>query len=328
MAYNRELSQFASLVGVNDTSKQIGISTDLNVSGIVTATHFYGSGRFLTDVYSTPVPASGGKANQIQYNDGSVIRGSEVYYTSSNQNVGIGSSIPASKLDVIGNAKFTGVVTATTLSSTNATITNLTGTAGTITTFNSTNAAITNLTGTLGTCTNFNATNLVGTALSFSGISTFRNGPVFIGAATSTGTSGQVLQVAGVSSGVYIGGNLGIGTTNPAVKLDVIGNVRVSGVITCTDLNSTSDVNLKMDIHTIQNALSITKNLRGVSFSWRETSKPSIGIIAQELEKILPELVTDGNPKTVNYNGLIGVLIESIKELSEEVEQLKKHLNI
>jgi hypothetical protein len=65
--------------------------------------------------------------------------------------------------------------------------------------------------------------------LQVTGISTFTNGPVLIGSATSTGTAGQILQVAGISSGAYIGGNLGIGTTNPVSNLQVEGNVLING---------------------------------------------------------------------------------------------------
>jgi hypothetical protein len=61
------------------------------------------------------------------------------------------------------------------------------------------------------------------------GISTFTNGPVFIGAATSTGTATQRLQVTG---GAYVSGNLGIGTTNPTHKLHVLGDVRITGILT------------------------------------------------------------------------------------------------
>ena len=121
------------------------------------------------------------------------------------------------------------------------------------------------------------------------------------------------------------GGNVGIGS-DATSKLHVFGDATVTGVITCTDINSTSDINLKENITTVDNALSIVNDLRGVRFEWKKDHKPSYGVIAQELEQVLPELVTDTDPKTVNYNGIIGVLIEAVKELSAEVEDLKKKL--
>jgi hypothetical protein len=96
-----------------------------------------------------------------------------------------------------------------------------------------------------------------------------------------------------------------------------------TGVLTVVDLNSTSDIKLKENIHTVQNALDVVDNLRGVSFDWKETGRSSYGVIAQELEEVLPELVGDGETKSVNYNGIIGVLIEAIKELKKEVRDLK-----
>ena len=97
-----------------------------------------------------------------------------------------------------------------------------------------------------------------------------------------------------------------------------------TGALTATDINSTSDQNLKTNIHTVNNALETISTLRGVSFDWKETGKSSYGVIAQELQEVLPELVNDGEVKSVNYNGIIGVLIEAIKELKKEVEDLKK----
>ena len=96
-----------------------------------------------------------------------------------------------------------------------------------------------------------------------------------------------------------------------------------TGAMTAVDFNSTSDINLKENIHTVGNALEITEQLRGVSFDWKETGRSSYGVIAQELEAVLPELVKQGEVKSVNYNGIIGVLIEAIKELKKEVEDLK-----
>jgi hypothetical protein len=103
------------------------------------------------------------------------------------------------------------------------------------------------------------------------------------------------------------------------------GGVITVGVVTAFDFNSTSDLNLKENITTVSDAVSIVNDLRGVRFEWKRDHKPSYGVIAQELEQILPELVTDTDPKTVNYNGIIGVLIEAVKELSAEIEQLKNN---
>jgi len=100
-------------------------------------------------------------------------------------------------------------------------------------------------------------------------------------------------------------------------------NGNFSGIVTATDFNSTSDINLKENVHTVENPLETVESIRGVSFNWKETGKKSYGVIAQELEEILPELVTDGDIKTVNYNGIIGVLIEAVKELKAEIEDLK-----
>ena len=101
------------------------------------------------------------------------------------------------------------------------------------------------------------------------------------------------------------------------------GGVLTVGIVTAADFNSTSDINLKENITTVDNALDIANQLRGVRFEWKKDHRPSYGVIAQELEQILPELVTDTDPKTVNYNGIIGVLIEAIKELKNEIEELK-----
>ena len=95
------------------------------------------------------------------------------------------------------------------------------------------------------------------------------------------------------------------------------------GVVTATDFNSTSDETLKENITTVENAVDLNSQLRGVRFEWKKDGKPSYGVIAQELEQVLPELVSGTDPKTVNYNGIIGVLIEAVKELSARVEELE-----
>jgi hypothetical protein len=122
------------------------------------------------------------------------------------------------------------------------------------------------------------------------------------------------------------GGNLGVGTTNPTSKLTVQGDVLVSGVITSTDYNSASDINLKENIQPIENPIDKVLNITGVSFDWKEDGRSSMGVIAQEVERVLPELVSGSDTKTVNYNGLIGLLIEVVKDQQKEINMLKESM--
>ena len=99
------------------------------------------------------------------------------------------------------------------------------------------------------------------------------------------------------------------------------------GTLTATDFNTTSDENLKDNIRTIEDPLTKVVQIRGVNFDWKETQKPSIGVIAQEVEKVFPELVANGEKKTVNYNGLIGLLIEVVKEQQTQINSLNERLS-
>ncbi len=121
--------------------------------------------------------------------------------------------------------------------------------------------------------------------------------------------------------------NVGIGSTIPTSDFVVTGDVIISGVVTATDYNSTSDIALKQNIHKIENSISKIIEIDGVSFNWKETNKPSMGVIAQNIEKVFPELVNGEDPKTVNYNGIIGVLIEAIKEQQIQINTLEDRIN-
>jgi hypothetical protein len=87
------------------------------------------------------------------------------------------------------------------------------------------------------------------------------------------------------------------------------------------DVVAYSDERLKFEVSTISDALAKVTGLRGVSYI--KDGKPSIGVIAQEVEKIIPEVVHDGEYKSVAYGNLVGLLIEAIKELSNEIDILK-----
>jgi hypothetical protein len=98
-------------------------------------------------------------------------------------------------------------------------------------------------------------------------------------------------------------------------------------VLVTGDLNSTSDARLKENVEPIANALSDITQLEGVSFDWKDTGTRGHGFIAQQVEPILPDVVnTDDKTgiKSINYVGMIGHLVEAIKELKAEIEELKR----
>ena len=111
---------------------------------------------------------------------------------------------------------------------------------------------------------------------------------------------------------------VGIGKTDPAYTLDVVGDIYASG-----DLIAFSDERKKTNIETIPNALEKVLQLRGVTFDKIDgDDRRHAGVIAQEVEKVLPEVVyTDKDGmKSVAYGNVIGLLIEAIKELAHNKE--------
>jgi hypothetical protein len=103
-----------------------------------------------------------------------------------------------------------------------------------------------------------------------------------------------------------------------------------TGKLNATSFNSLSDILSKENIKTLDNALSKILVMRGVSFTWKGTEDKSIGLIAQEVEPILPEVVSTSEDgiKSVSYDSIIGLLIEGIKEQQQTIEQMKSSINI
>ncbi len=143
-------------------------------------------------------------------------------------------------------------------------------------------------------------------------------------------TAGDLyLSANGTSTGQFVllnNGNVGIGM-NPAYKLDVNGQVRA------TNVAITSDRRFKTNIRPIGSALAGVLALRGVRYEWNKlgvqhggtAGAGQVGLIAQELEAVYPELVaTDAQGfKSVNYAQLAPVLIEALKEQQAQLEALK-----
>ena len=114
----------------------------------------------------------------------------------------------------------------------------------------------------------------------------------------------------------------------PNTSLAVLSN----GIVyTYYGFQSASDIKLKTDIKTIENALWKVEQLRGVEYNHIITQDKNIGLIAQEVEHIVPEVIgynEETDTKTINYNGLVGLLIEAIKDLKAEINNLNKRIEI
>lgn len=159
--------------------------------------------------------------------------------------------------------------------------------------------------------------------------STAPNGNVAapINVSSSAQTKSGPLQVNGLrnyTGTTVLDGNVSIGTTSISEKLSVSGNVKATAFL------YSSDAALKHDIRTITNATALIKQLRGVSFKWNEDNRASVGLIAQEVEQVLPEIVhTDSatNLKSIEYANLVAPLIEAVKEQQSEIESLKRQMN-
>lgn len=117
------------------------------------------------------------------------------------------------------------------------------------------------------------------------------------------------------------GGNIYFRDGNSADANSFIFDIDNGDLTASGEITAYSDVRLKSNIIQIDNALAKVANLRGVYFD--KDNKRGLGVIAQEVEQVLPEVVTQGEYKSVAYGNIVGVLIEAIKELKAEVEELK-----
>jgi len=161
-----------------------------------------------------------------------------------------------------------------------------------------------------------------GTGISVSGptgnvtISSTVTGPTV----TGTTTSGTYYIVGTTSTS-------GALTTASISNTNAVSYNASTGALTAVSVVSSSDKRLKSDIQTLTNAVQIVESLRGVSYL--RNNRPEIGVVAQEVEKVLPMLVHEDPEgyKSVAYGNMVGLLIEAVKELSAEVKVLKAELN-
>jgi len=173
-------------------------------------------------------------------------------------------------------------------------------------------------------------------ALSIGGISTFTNTT----SATSTITGSlQVRGGVGIGGSVYLNGYLQVGfSTTASYSTGTNGEIRATNEITAY---FSSDINLKENVRLIEDPVTLINQIRGVYFDWKDdyiesrggedgffVRKADVGVIAQEVEKIMPEIVAtrDNGYKAVRYEKIVPLLIEAIKSLHKEIEDIKKKL--
>ena len=127
-------------------------------------------------------------------------------------------------------------------------------------------------------------------------------------------------------------GKIGIKDSTPDYPLDVNHNVSNTSIYASHDIVAYSDIRVKKDIETIPDALDKVNKLRGVTYKRTDegsTDRTMMGVIAQEVEEVIPEVVStkesDGH-KAVAYGNMVGVLIEAVKELTEKVRILEEKL--
>jgi len=119
----------------------------------------------------------------------------------------------------------------------------------------------------------------------------------------------------------YFAGNVGIGTTAPAYRLELPNNANASGQGRANAWVTYSDIRFKENITPITNALDKINNLQGVYFDWKQNGKHDIGFIAQEVEKVLPEVVSTDSLgiKSLDYARLTALLTQGIKEQQTQI---------
>ena len=141
--------------------------------------------------------------------------------------------------------------------------------------------------------------------------------------ATNTTTSSTLYPVMVLTSG---------SNQTPYVTTGKLTYVASTGLLSTTDFSATSDARLKDISGRIQNSLAILQGAQGVRYQWNELAKSigleddssHIGVIAQEIQKVLPEVVHDiDGYLRVSYDRLVPVLIEAIKELDARLTALE-----
>jgi len=147
---------------------------------------------------------------------------------------------------------------------------------------------------------------------------------------TTTGTL-RVTGGTGITENLYVGGIFRVndatasGATNTGCAV-FAGGIGIGGQMTATTIVETSSIVFKENINPIEDALNKVMQLVGVTYDRKDMDKHEAGLIAEDVNKIIPELVSkdaDGNPHGIQYSKLTAYLIEAVKSLKNEIDTLK-----
>lgn len=152
---------------------------------------------------------------------------------------------------------------------------------------------------------------------------------------SSSVTTGALTVAGGVGIGaqLYVGGNINTAATTASTSVTtgaivVAGGVGIAGRLTVGNIVETSSIAFKENVNPLSNALDSILQLSGVMYDRKDKSaKNEAGLIAEEVDKVLPNLVTkdeNGNPYGVHYTKLVAYLVEAIKDQQRQIDELKK----
>jgi hypothetical protein len=271
-------------------SGDVNSASNLRTGGVVRLDNAGNLSNIASLTASGAVSASNINFTGQLLQNGSPYIGSQFTNVSSNvyllggSNLGIGKSNPAYAVDVVGDVSASNLRTGGVVRLDNAG--NLSNIAS-LTASGAVSASNINFTGQL-----------------------LQNGAPYVGS-----------QFSNASSNVFLmGSNLGLGTSNPAFTLDV------NGTVNATDVVMRSDSRLKTNLEKISQGLDKIKSISGYTYNLRADleGKRYTGLIAQELEVVLPEAVTtdDNGIKSVAYGSLAGLIVEAIKDLDAKIDRL------
>ena len=156
----------------------------------------------------------------------------------------------------------------------------------------------------------------------------FTNGAQLNGSTYEILTNTDITGTLDVSSNADITGTLDVGNnTEINGNLTVTGFIQAGGDLIAFQNLVPSDSRLKSDVTPLKDSLAKINQMQGVSYTFNPSGKKQVGLIAQEVKEIIPEVVSVQNDYyTLSYPNLVAVLIEAVKELSDKVEDLEYRL--